>query len=131
MYREQYVAPVCTKYLLLVNLSIRKMRLAFAGICMAMAVACAEFAAQLVRDQRRFSFPISPRFPVFRPFPLPNSQLANLCVRVLATPMAFLAPAGLVMIESSLTLFVHVLSSEATVLISSASDSIPSGRLGP
>jgi hypothetical protein len=39
------VAPVSTKYLLFVNSSIRKMRPAFAGKCMAVAVACVDSAA--------------------------------------------------------------------------------------
>jgi hypothetical protein len=37
------VAPVPTKYLSFVNSSIRKMRPAFAGKCMAVEVACVEF----------------------------------------------------------------------------------------
>jgi hypothetical protein len=43
------IAPVSTKYLSFVNLSVRKTRPAFAGKCMAVAVACAEFAAKPVR----------------------------------------------------------------------------------
>jgi hypothetical protein len=51
------VAPVSIKYLSLVNSSMRKMRLAFAGKCMTVAVVCAEFAAELVRVLQRFIFP--------------------------------------------------------------------------
>ncbi len=51
------VAPVSTKYLSLVNSSVRKMRPAFAGKCMAVAVACAEFDGEPVEVRQRFSFP--------------------------------------------------------------------------
>jgi hypothetical protein len=51
------VAPVSTKYLSFVKATVRKMRPAFAGKCKAVAVACAEFAAELVRFRRHFSFP--------------------------------------------------------------------------
>jgi hypothetical protein len=50
------VAPVSTKYLSLVNLSVRKMRPAFAKKCMAVEVTCAEFAAEALRVRRCFSF---------------------------------------------------------------------------
>jgi hypothetical protein len=39
------VAPVFTKYLSLFNSSVRKINLAFAGKCMAVAVACADIAS--------------------------------------------------------------------------------------
>ena len=51
------VAPVSTKYLSFVNSFVRKMRPAFAGKCMAVAVACVEFATKQVRVWRHFSFP--------------------------------------------------------------------------
>jgi hypothetical protein len=38
------VAPISTKYLSLVNSSVRKINLAFAGKCMAVAVVCAGIA---------------------------------------------------------------------------------------
>jgi hypothetical protein len=40
------VAPISTKYLLLVNSSVRKIKPAFAGKCIAVAVACAGKAAE-------------------------------------------------------------------------------------
>jgi hypothetical protein len=49
-------APVSTKYQWFVNLSVRKMRPAFAGKCMTVAVACVDSAAELVTVWRRFSF---------------------------------------------------------------------------
>jgi hypothetical protein len=52
------VAPVSTKYLSLVSSSVRKISLAFAGKCIAVAVACVDIAAELVRVHRLFSFPI-------------------------------------------------------------------------
>jgi hypothetical protein len=51
------VAPVSTKYLSLVNLSVRKMRPASAGKRMALAVACADTAAEPVEARQHFSFP--------------------------------------------------------------------------
>jgi hypothetical protein len=50
------VAPVSTKYLSWVNLSVRKMSPAFAEKCMAVAVACVDVAAKPVRVRRLFSF---------------------------------------------------------------------------
>jgi hypothetical protein len=50
------IAPVSTKYLSFVNWSVRKMRPPFAGKCMAVSVACVEFAAKPVRVRRHFSF---------------------------------------------------------------------------
>jgi hypothetical protein len=50
------VVPVSTKYLLFINSSVKKMRPAFAGKCMAVAVACAIFVTELVRVWQRFSF---------------------------------------------------------------------------
>jgi hypothetical protein len=55
------VAPVSTKYLSLVNSSMRKMRPAFARKFMAVAVACAGIAAKPLKVQRRFSFPTGTR----------------------------------------------------------------------
>jgi hypothetical protein len=55
------VAPVSTKYLSRVNSSVKKMSPAFAGKCMALAVACAGVAAELVRVRRLFSFPTKHR----------------------------------------------------------------------
>jgi hypothetical protein len=40
------VAPVSTKYLSFVNLSVRKINPAFAGKCIAVAVACVRMAAE-------------------------------------------------------------------------------------
>jgi hypothetical protein len=51
------VAPVTTKYLSFVNSSIRKMRPAFAGKCMAVAMACVDSATKPVRVWQSFSFP--------------------------------------------------------------------------
>jgi hypothetical protein len=51
------VAPVSAKYLSFVKSSVRKIRPAFAGKCMAVAVACVDSAAEPVRVWRRFSFP--------------------------------------------------------------------------
>jgi hypothetical protein len=51
------VAPVSTKYLSFVNSSFKKMRPAFAGKCMAVAVACLDSAAEPVKVWQRFSFP--------------------------------------------------------------------------
>ncbi len=50
-------ALVSTKYLSLFNLSMRKMRPAFARKCMAVAVTCAGIAAELVKVWQHFSFP--------------------------------------------------------------------------
>jgi hypothetical protein len=54
------VAPVSTKYLSLVNSSVRKMRPAFVRKCLAVAVSCAGFAAELVKVWWHFSFPKKP-----------------------------------------------------------------------
>jgi hypothetical protein len=48
------VAPVSNKYLLFVNSSIRKMRPAFPGKCMAVAVACVDSTSEPLRVRRRF-----------------------------------------------------------------------------
>ncbi len=50
------VAPVSTKYLSLVNSSVKNIKPAFAGKCIAVAVACAEKAAEPKRIRRRISF---------------------------------------------------------------------------
>jgi hypothetical protein len=55
------VAPVSTKYLSFVSLSIRKMSLALAGKCIAVAVACAGLAAEPKMVQRQTSFPTKHR----------------------------------------------------------------------
>jgi hypothetical protein len=47
------VAPVSTKYLS-VSSSVRKISPALAGKCIAMAVACVDIAAELVRVRRLF-----------------------------------------------------------------------------
>ncbi len=51
------VAPVSTKYLSLVNSSFKKIKPAFAGKCMAVAVVCVGKAAVPKGVQRRISFP--------------------------------------------------------------------------
>ncbi len=51
------VAPVSTKNLSLVNSSVRKISPALAGKCIAVAVACAEMAAEPEKVRRHFSFP--------------------------------------------------------------------------
>jgi hypothetical protein len=51
------VAPVSTKYLSFVNLSVRKINPAFAGKCIDMAVACVGLAAELKGARRQASFP--------------------------------------------------------------------------
>ncbi len=51
------VAPVSTKYLLLVNSSVRNIKPAFAGKCIAVAVACVEKAVELKGVLWRISFP--------------------------------------------------------------------------
>jgi hypothetical protein len=50
------VAPVSTKYLSLVNLSVRKISPALAGRCIAVAVACAGMAVEPEGVRRQFSF---------------------------------------------------------------------------
>jgi hypothetical protein len=55
------VAPVSTKYLSLANLSVKKIKLAFAGKCIAVAVACVGKAAELKEVGRRISFPAKNR----------------------------------------------------------------------
>ncbi len=50
------VAPVSTKYLSFVNLFVRKINPAFAGKCIAMAVACVGLAAEQKVAQRQASF---------------------------------------------------------------------------
>jgi hypothetical protein len=55
------VAPVSTKYLSFVNLSVRKINPAFAGKCIVMAVACVELAAELKVVRRHASFPTNNR----------------------------------------------------------------------
>jgi hypothetical protein len=52
------VAPVSTKYKSSVNSSLRKIKPAFVGKCMALAVACAGTAVEPVKAQWRFSFPV-------------------------------------------------------------------------
>jgi hypothetical protein len=54
-------APVSTKYLLLVSLSVRKMSPALAGKCITVAVACAGFAAEPKMVRRQTSFPTKHR----------------------------------------------------------------------
>ncbi len=49
------VAPVSAKYLSFVNLSVKKMRPAFAGKCMAVAVACVDSATKPVRLRWRIT----------------------------------------------------------------------------
>jgi acyl dehydratase len=55
------VAPVSTKYLSLVNSSVRNIKPAFAGKCIAVAVACVEKAAEPKGVRRRISFPTKNR----------------------------------------------------------------------
>jgi hypothetical protein len=50
------VAPVSTKYLSLVSLSVRKISPALAGKCIAVAVACAGLVAETKVVQRQTSF---------------------------------------------------------------------------
>jgi hypothetical protein len=50
------VAPVSTKYLSLVKLSVKNIKPAFAGKCIAVAVACVEKAAEPKGVRRRISF---------------------------------------------------------------------------
>jgi acyl dehydratase len=54
-------APVSTKYLSLVNLSVKKIKPVFAGKCIAMAVACVGKAAEPKEVLRRISFPTKNR----------------------------------------------------------------------
>ncbi len=53
------VAPVSTKNLSFINSSVRKIKPVSAGKCMEVAVACAGFAAKLVKARQLFSFPTS------------------------------------------------------------------------
>ncbi len=55
------VAPVSTKYLSLVNSSVKKIKPAFSGKCIAVAVACVGKAAEPNGVQRRSSFPTKNR----------------------------------------------------------------------
>jgi hypothetical protein len=55
------VAPVSTKYLSLVNSSVKKIKPAFAGKCIAVAVACVGKAAELKGVQWCISFPTKNR----------------------------------------------------------------------
>jgi hypothetical protein len=55
------VAPVSTKYLSFVSSSVRKIKPAFAGKSMAVAVAWFEFAAEPKVVRRHFSFPTKDR----------------------------------------------------------------------
>ncbi len=50
------VAPVSTRYLSLVSSSVRKIKSAFAGKCIAVAVACVGLAAELKGVRRLVSF---------------------------------------------------------------------------
>jgi hypothetical protein len=58
-YKEQ--SPVSTKYLSLVNSSVKKIKPVFAGKCIAMAVACVGKAAEPKGVQRHISFPTKNR----------------------------------------------------------------------
>jgi hypothetical protein len=55
------VAPVSTKYMLFVNLTVMKISPALAGKCIAVAVACVELAAEPKVVRRRVSFPTKHR----------------------------------------------------------------------
>jgi hypothetical protein len=55
------VAPVSTKYLSLVNSSVRKIKPGFAGKCIAVAVACVGKAAEPKGVRLRISFPTKNR----------------------------------------------------------------------
>jgi hypothetical protein len=55
------VAPVSTKYLTFVNSSVKKIKPAFAGKCIAVAMACVEKAAETKGVRRRISFPTKNR----------------------------------------------------------------------
>ena len=55
------VASVSTKYLSLVNSSVRKIKPAFAGKCIAVVVACVGKAAEPKVVRRRISFPTKNR----------------------------------------------------------------------
>jgi hypothetical protein len=55
------VAAVSTKYLSLVNLSVRKIKPAIAGKCIAVAVACVGKAVEPKGVRRRISFPTKNR----------------------------------------------------------------------
>ncbi len=55
------VAPVSTKYLSFVNSSVKKIKPAFAGKCIAMAVACVGKATKPKDFLRRISFPTKNR----------------------------------------------------------------------
>ncbi len=57
------VALESTKYLSLVNSSMRKIKSAFAGKCMAVAMACTGVAAELLKTWRLFSFTIRSKGP--------------------------------------------------------------------
>jgi hypothetical protein len=55
------VAPVSTKYLSFVNSSVKNIKPALAGKCMAVAVACVELAAEPKLVRRQSSFPTKHR----------------------------------------------------------------------
>jgi hypothetical protein len=55
------VAPVSTKYLSLVNSSVKKIKPAFGGKCLAMEVACVGKAAETKGVRQRISFPTKNR----------------------------------------------------------------------
>ncbi len=55
------VAPVSTKYLSLVNSSVKKIKPAFEGKCIAVAVACVGKAAEPKEVRRQASFPTKNR----------------------------------------------------------------------
>jgi hypothetical protein len=55
------VALVSTKYLSLVNLSVKKIKSAFAGKCIAVVVACVGEASEPLSVRRQISFPTKNR----------------------------------------------------------------------
>jgi hypothetical protein len=76
------VAPVSTKHLSLVNLSVRNIKPAFAGKCIALGVTCVEKAAEPKGVWRQISFPTKNRAPV-SPIGVVVMKFAHAIARVL------------------------------------------------